>query len=401
MTPAFAVVAAALALSPSAVPSAGAPFEPDPRPTGDIVITRPLAGRPALGMTEVVAELEPRGVAHVEALVDGRSLGRRETPPFRWLIDLGDANVAHRFVVRALLDDGTLLERVLLTPSLRVDDRVDLALRQIYVGAAREGASIDDLARDDFSIRDGGRAERLVTFERGDVPLTAVLLIDASHSMRGARLETAVAGARAFIEGMLDLDRAMLLLFADDVVQATRFTGFPEVLAAGAGSVESYGSTAINDHLFLALQLLEARQGRRVVVLLSDGVDNTSVLDMRQVADVARRSQAMLYWLRLPFLREGLDVSSIWRDAAGHRRQIDALRRAVRDSGGRVLDLADTEAARRAFAGVLGELRAQYVLGYYPSRATRAGEWRPVEVRVGRPGVKLRYRPGYVGRTSP
>ena len=66
-----------------------------------------------------------------------------------------------------------------------------------------------------------------------------------------------------------------------------------------------------------------------------------------------------------------------------------------------MLDLADTEAARRAFAGVLGELRAQYVLGYYPSRATRAGEWRPVEVRVGRPGVKLRYRPGYVGRTSP
>lgn len=371
-------------------------FDADPLMADNIVITRPLAGRPALGRVEIVAEIDSAPIRYLEAQVDGRSLGRLEDPPYRWMVELGEENREHRFEVRAVLASGESIHTTLVTPILSIDEEVDLILRQIYVTATRNGETADDLSRSDFTVIDAGRRQTLVTFERGDVPLTALLLLDASRSMHGEQLETALSSARSFVDGMHELDRAMLMLFADRLLRTTPFTGFSEVLTAGLGGVEGLGSTALNDHLYVALRLIEARQGRRVVVLLSDGIDNVSVLDMEQVSRVARRSQTMIYWLRLGAVDEHLSFSSAWRGAEGHRRELQQLARVVRQSGGEIIDLADATEAHQAFAEVLEELRGQYVLGYYPERDSDGRTWRPVRVRTVGRGVKLRYREGYV-----
>ena len=155
------------------------------------------------------------------------------------------------------------------------------------------------------------------------------------------------------------------------------------------------GGTAVNDHLYLALELLAARRGRRVIVLLSDGLDSASVLGMKDVLSAGRRGSTLIYWLRLP-LTAGQSFSSAWRGASEHRREMADLERAVRRSGGQIVTLGRIDEALVAFEHILAELRGQYVLGYYPTVDRDDGSWHRVRVRVAQPGVEVRYRDGYV-----
>ena len=165
------------------------------------------------------------------------------------------------------------------------------------------------------------------------------------------------------------------------------------------------GGTAVNDFLYLALKELEARQGRPVVIILSDGVDVESSLSMKEVMWKVRRSPALIYWLRLhdedSTLLEGRELrpqNSWWRNVEQHQEEFRLLGEAVEASGGRVTDLYRLEEIAPAFSDILRELRSQYVLGYYPTEPKKDGAWRRVRVRTqgteGRLGVRT--RSGYV-----
>jgi Ca-activated chloride channel family protein len=160
--------------------------------------------------------------------------------------------------------------------------------------------------------------------------------------------------------------------------------------------VEPTGSTSINDHLYLALQELDIRQGRRVIILLSDGVDVDSVLDMADVEWKAGHVQSVIYWIRPS---TGADPSkkraSVWRTAEAQLRETDALATTVDTSGGRVHSIEEIDDAADAFRAILSELRDQYVIGYYPSRDLDDGTWHTVLVRTDEPDVDIRVRGGY------
>ena len=396
--PTLAAVARAWIATPILLLSAALPVA-----ALDVRIMRPLAGEVLLGeievVVDVVAEALPRsGELWVELWVDGRSVGRLDSGPYRWIVDFGERAARHRLEVRGGEASGELSSATLETPGLAIDNEIEVELVPVYVTASHDGEPVATLKRDDFTLSDDGKREDIVTFERGDVPLTAALLVDASESMLGRPLESALAGTRDFVAGMEELDQAMLLLFSDRVIRATPLTGFPEILEAALAGVTAGGGTAINDHLYLALELLEQRRGRRVIVLLSDGLDSSSVLAMKDVLEVGRRSSALLYWLRVPLKTKGRLFSSAWRSGTQHRQEMELLEKTVRRSGGQIVALARVEEALDAFRRILDELRGQYVLGYYPTVDRDDGSWHSVEVKVARPGVKLRYRDGYVDK---
>ncbi|MDX1502146.1 MAG: VWA domain-containing protein [Thermoanaerobaculia bacterium] len=363
----------------------------------DIAILSPRATLPVFGEVLFEAEVYPaEEIARVDLRVDGRSVATFTGPPFRALVDVGQENRGHRFEVVVEGPGGQVGHAAVETPPVPVNLEVSVELRQLYVTVTRDGRRVLDLDRDDFTVLDEGDRQRLVTFERGDVPFTAVLLVDASESMRGERLRTAVAGARAFASAMEPLDQAKVVLFSDRILHTTPFSSFAEVLTAGLSGVGGRGGTALNDHLYLALRLLEKRQGRRLVILLSDGVDIESILEMRQVLDTVRRSRSLVYWIRLGAPDPRIDRHSAWRDAGGHRRELEQLEQAVRLSGGRVVTLSSIDQTREAFAEILSEIREQYVLGYYPSGPTGTGGWRSVAVTVAGRGLSVRARKGYM-----
>lgn len=367
-----------------------------------VFLDRPDPFEPAFGEVTMEAVVQsPAPVERVVFYVDGVAVGELREAPYQWTADVGQDNLEHTFEVIAYAADGRTGSARLRTPKLRVDEEVVVSLQQLYVTATTGGSRVLDLERGEFVVEDEGRRQRLVTFARGDIPFTATVLIDSSRSMEGDKLAAAVAGARAFVAGMKPLDEARLLVFSDRVLHATPVSTFPEVLTLGLGSVTARGGSAVGDHLYLALRQLEERQGRRVAVLLSDGVDSHSVLSPEMVLERARHSQALTYWLRIPYggweAVGGLPhLASTWRAPEDYRRHLERLEQTVAESGGRTWQLTGPEEIEPAFREILEELREQYVLGYYPSGARGDGRFRRVTVEVARPGVELRSQRGYV-----
>jgi len=387
--------AAAQAPAPEAqVPTTSLPATQRP----DVLILQPKADETVFGTVEVVAEvLSAEEIAEVVFIVDGREVARVSEPPFRTEVDVGQDNVEHTFEVIALSVSGTEGRSLRTTPSITVDEKLDLELQQLYVTVTQDGERVLHLLRDSFRILDDGEPQEIVTFEPGDVPLTAAILVDASFSMKGNRLRMAVQGARRFVEEMKELDEASLILFSDRLLYATDFTDDPQHLTQALSEVRAGGGTAINDHLYLALKRLEAEQGRRVVILLTDGVDIESTLDMEEVLWMVGRSQALVYWIRVLDDDAGLSRFTAWRNAEGHRQELAQLAQAVTESGGRIVNIQDLDQSEEVFQEILRELREQYVLGYYPTRNVNDGSWHEVQVQIlDGAGYDVRTREGYI-----
>jgi Ca-activated chloride channel family protein len=363
----------------------------------DVGLTSPAAGVPIFGEVEMVAEVfEGDGSETVEFYVDGFKVDEKLAPPYKALVDVGEENREHRFEVRVVRADGASATSVVVSPSFRVDIEVDAELQQLYVTVLNDGRRVLDLEETDFEIRDRRQDQKIVTFARGDVRVTASLLIDASASMEGRRIEFALNGARAFVQGLKDTDDVSIDIFSDRLLYLTDYSNDIQALTAGFRSVRAEGGTALNDHLYMALKRLEQRQGRRVVVVLSDGYDSHSALRMREITWLARRSRAMIYWIRLGFEKEDKLRYSAWKDPKAYEEEFDLLVRTVAETGGRIIDLAQIEQTSAAMGEIVRELREQYVLGYYPTIALNDDSWHSVQVKVDRPGVRVRTRGGYI-----
>ncbi len=368
----------------------------------DVWIDYPIGDEFVHGTVQIVVAVSGAKAdqATVEFVIDGETLGTMIRRPFTINADVGNENVEHEFEVIARAPGGITARTSVRTPKLHVDDQLKLTLQQVYVTVGGSGGRVLDLERDDFRVVEEGKDQKIVTFERGDVPLTSVLLLDCSLSMTGEPLQAALEGASMFLEGMTDLDETMLMLYSDQLLRASDFNGDPSTLKETLSEVDASGGTAINDHLYLALKKLDARQGRSVVVLFSDGTDVHSVLEMAEVAQKVRRSQAMIYWIYLR-LRPGESVDKVpsymatWRDMESSQNEFRKLREAVNESGGRVQVVDHLEELDDAFVGIMSELREQYVIGYYPTDQSKDGSWREVKVRVKRSGAKVQAREGY------
>lgn len=395
-----AACAAALALTGTAV----APQEAGPSPARtaaparpELRILSPQPGEPLFGRVEIEAAVVGGTARSVELIVDGALVGNLAEEPWKFEVDVGHENVEHRLRLVARMADGTALEKVLRSGTYTVDDVLDIELRQLYVSVTSGGRAVRDLEREDFRVLDDGVEQEIVTFGRGDLPLAAVLLLDCSESMIGERFRAALDGSRVFLHGMTDVDEVKLVLFSDRVLRTTPFATDTAVLEAALDGVAPVGGTAVNDYLYSGLQLLDARQGRKVVVLFTDGVDVHSLLPARDVVWKTQRSQAVIYWIYLRQEQGGMDATfnSAWRGWEENQQEFQLLSKAVRQSGGRVEELDDPDQLDDAFADIIRELREHYVLGYYPSRVSRDGSWHKVDVRVDGPG-RVRTREGYV-----
>jgi Ca-activated chloride channel family protein len=361
-----------------------------------VSITSPAGDQAVFGDLQfevTVHAAEP--IVRVDFFVDKILRATDDTPPYRVQVDTGQGNAQKSFTAVAHGLSGETGTATVATPKIPVDLEMDLALQQLYVTVTRDDSAVLDLERTAFRILDSGLEQQLVTFERGDAPFTVVLLLDASESMKGERLEAALGAARRFLAALTPLDEAMVLVFSD---RALYMTGFqqgstaldrPTRIAAGGG-------TALNDHLYVALRLLDRRLGRPVVLLLSDGADTLSFLAIDEVRWKLRRGNAVLYRIRpVASGAEPTAFATSWRTFQQNRGEVDGLERALFESGGRV-HLVPEERLDEAILAIIEELRQQYVLGYYPSTRQRDGGWRPVLVEVDAPGVTVRTRSGYV-----
>jgi Ca-activated chloride channel family protein len=363
-------------------------------------IQSPTPDQPIFGEVEVsVLMSADEPVSRVEIFVNGVRRAVLTKPPFKTTLDVGEDNSAREFKVVAYGASGSTGTHTVATDAIRIDEQLEVRLQQLFITVSRSGGAdsprILDLEQEEFRILDNGRPQEIVTFGKGEVPISAVLLLDTSESMQGERLEAARRGASVLHSGMRSEDEASLLLFSDRLLRATPFTQDRSDLEQALAETEAVGGTSVNDFLYMSLKLLDARLGRRAVILLSDGFDVHSVLPIEEVLWKARTSQSLIYWIQLDDDKEK-SFNSAWRDHVGNDKEYQTLRKTVEESGGRILSIERIGELEHAFASIMKEMREQYVIGYYPTEFKKDGRWHKISVDVKRSGVKVRVREGYV-----
>jgi Ca-activated chloride channel family protein len=269
---------------------------------------------------------------------------------------------------------------------------VDLVTLSVTV-TGDHGRFVSDLEAGDFTILEDGRKQDLSIFERAKSPLAVSLLIDSSGSMF-RQMPLAQRAASEFVARLRAGDLASVVDFDRRVTVLQPFTDDRAALQAAIQRVVARGSTSMFNAIYIALRehsTLAKPAGdeirRDVIVVLSDGDDTSSLVTHDHLLDGAKRGQSVIYAIGLgigdPRMRRGATPPEY------------ALRSLAYETGGRLFLPKTGQELSGIYGAIADELASQYVLGYVSNNTSVRANWRTVSVRVGRPGLHARSRPGY------
>jgi Ca-activated chloride channel family protein len=274
--------------------------------------------------------------------------------------------------------------------------KVDVKLVSIFVNVTdRDGAFVGSLTRENFAVTEDGRPQQIAVFERqSELPLNLTLAIDTSGSVRKDIEEEAEAARRFAHALMRPQDQMSLLEFATEVHELTPFTNQLNQIDRGLGRLRSDFATALYDAVYLGADRLGRKQGRKVLVLVSDGGDTASSATYAQALEQALRNEVMIYSI--------IDVpiaASAGRELGGEH----ALITLAEQTGGKSFYVTDG-GLKKAFARVSDDLRTQYLIGYYPKNQEPGRSFHRVRVSVPRAAEEdfnIRHKAGYYSDPSP
>jgi len=270
--------------------------------------------------------------------------------------------------------------------------RMDVRLVNVFVNVTdRNGAIVGGLAREDFAVKEDGRPQQIAIFERqSELPLNMTLAIDTSGSVKKDMAEESDA-ARRFVHAILrPQDQMSLLQFATEVKELTPFTNKVALIDHGLSQLHSDFATALYDAILLGSEGLGKRDGRRVLVLVSDGGDTAKSTTYAEALEAALRHEVMIYSI--------IDVpieASAGRDLGGEH----ALITLAEQTGGKSFYVT-AGGLDKAFAQVSDDLRTQYLIGYYPHNQEPGRVFHRIDVTVPRAATEdfnVRHKTGYYG----
>ena len=276
--------------------------------------------------------------------------------------------------------------------------KVDVKLVRLLVNVKdSQGALVGSLDARDFSVSDCGAPQSIAVFERQtELPLSVALLIDNSGST-GKDLRYETTSVERFFRALLKegnpKDAASLYSFNYDVTLMQGFTRSSGRLSENLRSLRPSGGTSVYDAISLSSRELSHREGRHVIVIVTDGGDTTSRNKYPQALEAAHLADAVIY----PIL-----VVPIPNDAGRNTGGEHALYTIASATGGRVFEPSVGAQLDEAFRDILRDLRTQYLLGYYPRNLpSDAPRFHPVHVELSRQDLRATTRTGYYGVTSP
>ena len=260
----------------------------------------------------------------------------------------------------------------------------------------RAGQLVGTLRKEDFEIFDNGVRQEVSVFERQtNQPLSVALLVDVSGSTnQDLKFETdsAVRFVRALLTDRNSEDQVALYAFDDLVTQVHNYTRNIVSLEAMMRQIHGSAGTSLYDAIWLASRDLELREGRKALVLVSDGGETTSKIDSHRALEAAQLADAVIY----PVV-----VMPITNDAGRNIGGEHALQFMAEGTGGRPFLLSEGAQLDRAFSSIITELRTEYLLGYYPHDVPLTKErFHKLEVRLKSPELRASARNGYYGEAE-
>jgi Ca-activated chloride channel homolog len=254
----------------------------------------------------------------------------------------------------------------------------------IEFSAVAAGGGEPSLSATDLVVLENGVPQTVESFEEALAPISVAMVLDTSGSMRRA-MSTAQAAARTFVTALRPTDPLSLIRFSDTVVVEHEFSERRQTTLDAIDGLHAAGGTALFDALYSSIGALSKREGRRAIVLLSDGRDENN-------PGTAPGSQHTLTDV-LELLRES--NTTIYAIGLGTNVDREALERITAVSGGAASFPAEATALEGEFRQVIEDLRRRYLLAYTSTNSTRDGAWREVQLGTKTPGVTIRSAGGF------
>ena len=274
--------------------------------------------------------------------------------------------------------------------------RLNISVDLVNVSATVRDASgryIDGLTQENFTLLENGTEQKLSFFNHDtQTNLSVGVLVDTSGSMRH-KLQQALQTVREVALALGPQDEMFLVTFSDDVEIRQKFTRNPDDVLRALRGVRSGGETSVYDALQIGIQEMRtARNGKRILLLVSDGYDTRSKINMDQALEQLKRSQLQLYAIGI----DDDDNDPLVLRQPRYHVYLYMLGELTGASGGQTFRMytGRNYALDSIAALILEELHNQYTLGYYPS-TPKDGSWRTIQVKVDRPGSVVRSRAGY------
>ena len=280
------------------------------------------------------------------------------------------------------------------TPTIKVN--VNL-VRVVASVKNRQGELVGTLRKEDFELYDNNVRQDIAVFERRtEQPLSVALIVDASGST-AKEMQYETKSATGFLRALLaegnTEDAVALYCFNYDVTLMQNFTHNYAALERQFKLLHGEGGSSVYDSIFFASRALEPREGRKVIVLVTDGGDTTSSRDSHQALKDAQLADAVIY----PVV-----VMPITNDAGRNVGGENALTWIAQGTGGRTFLQTSTAAQLdKAFADIISELRTQYLLGFYPHGVPLTkNPFHSLEVRPRSQELRVSARNGYYGESE-
>jgi VWFA-related protein len=337
-------------------------------------------------------------IASVTLYADGTLLTRFEKEPYTVRWDVGARFGVHLLRAVAVDARGRSAEAVLETRRIPVGQVEEVRLVNVYASVHdAKGRPAVDLTRDDFKLLEDGVPQTLTHFSDARAPITIALLVDSSNSMRlDDRMARARDGAEGFVQAVEPGDRLLVRWFDDSVHGDPAPVSDRRAARESLRAITPGGGTALYDAVHSTAQSLLAVDGRRAILLLSDGRDQAfeenepgSLHLFEEALEIAHRSEAAIYAIGLG---RHLDREM---DLTGTRSVREILETFARQTGGRAWFPERAADVGEVYRQIAADLRQQYTLAYVSTNPARDGRWRRIDVSTGRPGMSVRARAGY------
>jgi Ca-activated chloride channel homolog len=269
---------------------------------------------------------------------------------------------------------------------------VDLVRMQVTV-LDKRGNFVPELKEQNFRVWENGVPQKIAAFTGEDVPVGVGLVIDNSASMKSKRPRVNAA-ALDFVKSSNPQDQMFVVNFNDEFYldMDTDFTNDQSVLRAALERIDSRGSTALYDAILGSIHhLRKSTRDKKVLLVVTDGADNSSQHSLDQTVELAAKSNVVIYAVGL--FTKGDDSREEIRE--GQR----ALRALTQATGGDVYFPKTVDEVNQICTRIAEDIRDQYTIGYYPTNMAKDGTFRAVKVALvdvkGLGKLTLRTRPGY------
>ncbi len=365
-------------------------------------IVEPEAGKRSGPVDVEVAVKVPvdSRVSQVEFYWQDELVGTRRQPPWRQRVFIPLTADPGFIRAAAVLDDGRVAEDVILMNADQFGDEVTVRLVELFVVVTdRQGKPVHGLPEEEFRILEEGVPQEIESFDTaGGLPITVGLAIDSSLSLF-MRMSEVQRAAQGFVDGLVQgQDRAFLVGFGSSprVVRAT--TGRLDNVQAGIRSLEPGGTTAIWEAVVLSLLELQESEGRKALVVFYDGDDEDENFSFDASVKLARERGVPIYLIVMNDAAARSEGQSF-----GTKTRAARLQQLAAAGGGKVYYVRTDADLDGVFESITAELRAHYLLTYYPDagRTNEAAGWRNVEVEVDRRGLEARTLTGYGNLLTP